>query len=96
MKPLAIIYWSRLVLGVIAAVISAFVATMQDAASLSAFMNGVTIALLLYLISYYVFKAKFYSKVEKQTKIMTMGIGIYFISWLVFFILTYSILTGQL
>lgn len=96
MKPLAIIYWSRLALGVIAAVISAFVATMQDAASLSAFMNGVTIALLLYLISYYVFKAKFYSKVEKQTKIMTMGIGIYFISWLVFFILTYSILTGQL
>ncbi|MEM2081001.1 MAG: hypothetical protein QW744_01865 [Candidatus Bathyarchaeia archaeon] len=96
MKPLAIIYWSRLVLGVIAAVISAFVATMQDAASLSAFMNGVTIALLVYLISYYVFKAKFYSKVEKQTKIMSMGIGIYFISWLVFFILTYSILTGQL
>ncbi|MEM4244450.1 MAG: hypothetical protein QXP44_06625 [Candidatus Bathyarchaeia archaeon] len=96
MKPLAIIYWSRLVLGLIAAVISAFVATMQDAASLSAFMNGVTIALLVYLISYYVFKAKFYSKVEKQTKIMSMGIGIYFISWLVFFILTYSILTGQL
>ena len=96
MKPLAIIYWSRLALGIVAAVISAFVATLQDAASLTAFMNGVTIALLVYLTSYYVFKAKFYSKVEKQTKIMTMGIGIYFISWLVFFILTYSILSGQL
>ncbi|MCX8153358.1 MAG: hypothetical protein N3E52_02880 [Candidatus Bathyarchaeota archaeon] len=96
MKPLSIIYWSRLSLGIVAAVISAGVATIQNAASLNAFMNGITIALLVYLISYYAFKAKFYSKVEKQTKIMTMGIGIYFISWLVFFILTYSIMSGQL
>ncbi|MCW4007231.1 MAG: hypothetical protein NWF09_00865 [Candidatus Bathyarchaeota archaeon] len=96
MKPLTIIYWSRLALGIVAAVISAFVATMQNATSLSAFMNGVTIALIVYLTTYYAFKAKFYNKVEKQTKIMTMGIGIYFMSWLVFFILTYSIMSGRL
>lgn len=96
MKTLAIIYWARLALGIAAALISAFVATMQNATSLSAFMNGVTIALIIYLITYYAFKAKFYTKVERQTKIMTMGIGIYFISWLVFFILTYSIITGQI
>ncbi|MEJ5327982.1 MAG: hypothetical protein WHU54_07040 [Candidatus Bathyarchaeia archaeon] len=96
MKPLAIIYWTRLTLGIVAALISAFVATMQNATALTTFTNGVTIALLVYLISYYLIKAKFYNKVEKQTKLMTMGIGIYFISWIVFFILTYSIMSGQL
>ncbi len=96
MNPLAVIYWTRLALGIIAAAISALFATMQSALSVTTFMNGVTIALLIYLISYYVLKAKFYNKVEKQSKIMTMGIGIYFISWVVFFILFYSILSGPL
>jgi len=96
MKPLAIIYWTRLTLGIVAALISAFEPTMQNATALTTFTNGVTIALLVYLISYYLIKAKFYNKVEKQTKLMTMGIGIYFISWIVFFILTYSIMSGQL
>lgn len=94
MNPLVVIYWTRLALGIVAALISALVATMQSASSLSTFMNGITIALLIYLISYYVLKAKFYNKVEKQSKIMTTGIGIYFISWIVFFILSYSILTA--
>ena len=96
MKPLVLIYWTRLALGIIAAITSALIATMQDASSLNTFLNGVTIALLVYIISYYVLKSKFHNQVEKQSKIMTMGIGIYFISWAVFFILSYSILIGLL
>lgn len=92
MKPLVLIYWIRLALGIIAAIISAFVATLQDASALNTFLNGITIALLVYIISYYVLKAKFQNKVEKQSKIMSMGIGIYFIGWVLFFILFYSIL----
>jgi len=34
------------------------------------------------------------NKVEKQSKIMTMGIFMYFIAWTAFFILFYSILEG--
>jgi len=92
MKPLVLIYWTRLALGIVAALISALVATMQSASSLNTFLNGITIALAIYLISYYGLKAKFHDKVEKPSKIMTMGIGIYFISWIVFFILVYSIM----
>ncbi len=92
MNPLVVIYWTRLALGIVAAAISALVATMQSAISLYTFLNGVTIALLIYIISYYVLKAKFYNKVEKQSKIMMMGIGIYFIAWILFFILFYSIM----
>jgi len=91
-RPLVLIYWTRLALGIVAAIISALLATMQNASSSYTLLNGITIALLVYIISYYALKAKFYNKVEKQSKIMTMGIGIYFISWAVFFILSYSIL----
>ena len=94
MKPLEVIYWIRVALSILAAAISAIVATLQNAADLYTFVNGVTIALLIYLLSYYALKAKFMNKVEKQSKIMTMGIFIYFIAWAVFFILFYSILEG--
>ncbi|MBN1244330.1 hypothetical protein JXA31_01900 [Candidatus Bathyarchaeota archaeon] len=92
MKPLVTIYWIRVALSIVAAAISAIVATMQNATDLYTFLNGITIALLIYLLSYYVLKAKFMNKVEKQSKIMTMGIFIYFIAWAVFFILFYSIM----
>jgi hypothetical protein len=86
------IYWIRLALSILAAALSAYVATLFDALELSTFLNGITIALAIYLVSYYVLKAKFMNKVEKQSKIMSMGIFMYFISWAVFFVLFYSLL----
>ena len=94
MRPLVLIYWTRIALSIVAATISTLVATMLNELSISTFMNGLTIALLIYLLSYYVLKAKFLKKVEKQSKIMTMGIFIYFMAWAVFFILFYSIFRG--
>jgi hypothetical protein len=96
LKPLVIIYWIRVALSIVAAAISAVVATLQNAVDLYTFVNGITIALVIYLLSYYVLKAKFMNKVEKQSKIMTMGIFIYFIAWAVFFVLFYSILQPAL
>jgi hypothetical protein len=93
-KPLITIYWARLSLGIVAAILSALLAIIRDELSFTTFMNSLTIALLVYLVSYYVFKAKFRAKVEKQSKIMTMGIGIYFFTWIVFLVLFYSILKG--
>ena len=94
MRPLVLIYWTRLALGIVAAIISALVALNLDALDFTTFTTSLTIALMVYLLSYYPLKAKFYNKVEKQSKIMTMGIGIYFIAWAAFFVLSYSILRG--
>jgi hypothetical protein len=94
LKPLVTIYWMRLALSIVAAVISAVIATLQNATDLYTFVNGITIALLVYLVSYYLIKAKYGNKVEKQSKLMTQGIFMYFMSWLVFFILLYTILLG--
>jgi hypothetical protein len=93
MKPLTSIYIIRVGLGIIAGMLSAYAATFMDPIELTTFLNSLTIALAIYLISYYLIKGKFYNIVEKQSKIMTMGIGIFFISWIVFLVLTYTIIT---
>jgi len=97
MKPLQTIYWSRLGLGVVAAVLCTGYAVATNEITTTSFnwvtfINSMSIALAVYLISYYVIKMKFVTKVEKPTKLMTMGIGIYFIAWMVFWVLMYTLL----
>ena len=94
MKPLVLIYWLRLVLGVVSASISTVVTLLNDVVDYTTFMNGLTVALVVYLVTYYLLKAKFSAKLEKKSKIMTQGIGIYFFTWLVFWVLFYSIVKG--
>ena len=87
MKPLTIIYWSRVVLGLVAALIcvslNIFITDMG-------FFTGLSIAMLFYLLSYYIYKPFFIAKVEKPTKIFMTGIGGYFITWIVTWTLFYT------
>jgi hypothetical protein len=94
-RPLALIYWTRLALAIVAAAISTAVTLAFGERGINTFINGITIALLVYLITFYIFKARFKGKIEKQSKIMTQGIGIYFFAWLVSWILIYTIILGQ-
>ena len=106
MNTLAKIYWLRVILGAVAGLLSAAISVAAQMfspgaslitaiSSTSTLLNGITIALLIYLISFYVLKAKFAGKVEKPSKIMSMGIFIYFFAWLVVWVLTLSIIIGQ-
>ena len=94
MRPLKVIYISRVGLALLAAAISTEITLLFGERGINTFLNGVTIALLIYLITYYVFKAKYRTQVEKQSKIMTMGIGIYFFTWLVIWLLLYTVIQG--
>ncbi len=97
MRPLTIIYWSRLALAVLAGAVSAWVTLAFGERGISTFLNGLTIALLVYLVTYYVvFKPVFKDKVEKQSKLMSQGIGVYFFAWLVSWILIYTLVLWQL
>ena len=93
MTPIVQLYWIRVVLGIIAGALSAVVAfligTHDDITTL---VNGFTIALIIYLVSYYVLKAIYKDKIEKQSKILSTGIAMYFFAWLPFFILFYTII----
>jgi hypothetical protein len=72
------------------------VAPSNGAAPINTLLNGITIALFIYLISYYVVKAKYTSQVEKPSKIMSMGIFIYFFTWIIVWVLSLSLLIGPL
>ncbi|MEM3623153.1 MAG: hypothetical protein QXZ02_01130 [Candidatus Bathyarchaeia archaeon] len=94
------IYWIRLILGIIAALAStgyaqAVGAVYTEGVNYNVFLNGISIAIIVYVISYYLMKFKWASKVEKPQKIFTTGVGIYFIAWLVFWILFYTIIAAS-
>lgn len=93
MKPIVAIYMIRIVLGIISGMIGGFVVQYANWNPIDTltFINCITIALAIYLFSYYAIKSQFYNKVEKKSKIMTMGIGIFFISWIIALGLTYTI-----
>ena len=93
------IYWIRLLLGIIAALASTGYAQAIGGISttgggINLFLMGLNIALIVYVLSYYIMKFKWAAKVEKPQKIFTTGVGIYFLAWLVFWVLFYTIMAG--
>ncbi|MEM2917688.1 MAG: hypothetical protein QXN63_04970 [Candidatus Bathyarchaeia archaeon] len=95
MKPLQTLYWLRFALGIVAALICVgyehAVGFISTEFNLTVLLNGIAFALIIYILSYYVIRPKFILKVEKPQKIFTTGMGIYFLSWLVFWVLLYTI-----
>jgi len=80
LKPLTIIYWSRVSFGVLAAAICVLLRIDQLPNPL---ISGISMGIIVYILTYYVLKWLFITKVEKPSKIFTMGIGAYFITWIV-------------
>jgi PKD repeat protein len=79
LKTLNVIYCMRIGFGALAALIAALVVNLKVGAPL---MNGVTVGLAVYLVSFYILKWLFMNKVEKPTKILTMGIGAYALTFI--------------
>ena len=80
MKPLNIIYCSRVGFGVLAALICVLLRVDKYPHPL---ITGISIILIVYIVTYYVLKWLFIAKVEKPSKVFTMGIGAYFLTWIV-------------
>ena len=79
MKTLNVIYCLRIGFGILAALVAALLVNLKAGNPL---INGITVALAVYLITYYLLKWQFLNKVSKPTKILTMGIGIYVITFI--------------
>lgn len=98
MKPLTVIYWSRAVLGVVIGVLCAlyvYFSVTSELGSFSTLLTGLSFALLFYIVVYYVVKFKYFARVEKQSKLMTQGIGIYFFAWIVSWTLIVTLLMSS-
>jgi len=90
METLSIIYWSRVGLGVVAALMSVLYNLFLGLEN-GSLLAGVSVAMALYLLTYYVFKQRFVAKVENPSKVFTTGIGAYFIVWVVAWTLFYTV-----
>jgi len=82
METLNFIYWCRVGFGAIAGIVCV-VGWALTGSLFGSVIQGVSFALIFYIITYYILKSKFITKVEKPTKIVTMGIGAYFLTWIV-------------
>ena len=84
MEPLNILYWSRVGLGILAAVVCTLL-------RLDDFLSGLAFGILFYIITHYILRRRFVAEAEKPSKVFTMGIGAYFMSWIVSWALFYTI-----
>ncbi|MBT8172232.1 PKD domain-containing protein [Candidatus Bathyarchaeota archaeon] len=84
MKTLNIIYCLRVGFGILAALVATLVVDLRMGDPL---INGITIGLGVYLVTYYLLKWQFMNKVEKPTKILSMGIGAYFLVFIMCWVL---------
>jgi hypothetical protein len=93
MSPLVKLYWTRVGLGIIAAMICAILAKLVGTLTdLTTLVNSITIALLIYFVTYYILRATLKNKIEKPSKILSTGIGMYFFAWIAFFVLFYTVI----
>ncbi len=79
LKTLNVIYVTRIGFGIIAALIATLVIDLRVGDPL---ISGISIGILFYIITYYILKWQFMTKVEKPSKIFTMGIGAYFLTFI--------------
>jgi len=95
MRPLETLYWLRFILGIVAALVCVGYerasGQINTEFNIAILFNGISFAMIVYILSYYIIRPKFILRVEKPQKIFTTGIGIYFLSWLVFWVLLYTV-----
>ena len=85
MKPLSVVYSIRVCLGIVAAVMCVLL-------RLDDLLTGISLGIFFYILTYYVLKHFFVAKVEKPSKITTMGIGAYFLTFAVAFGLLFTLM----
>jgi uncharacterized protein YybS (DUF2232 family) len=85
LKTLDTIYWSRAGLGLIVAILCAML-------GFDTIFSGMSLALMCYLIVDLLLRRVLKIEVEDPSKLFSMGIGAYFIFWIVSWILLYSLL----
>ena len=82
MTPVVQLYWLRVVLGIVAGAITAVLAALfgKRMTDITTLVNSITVALLIYFVTYYIIRGFYKNKIEKQSKILSTAIGMYFFS----------------
>jgi len=93
MTPIVQLYWIRTALGIIAGAVSGAFALYLNLPlnDLSSLIDSFTIALLIYLVTYYPLRAIYSKRVDKPSKILSTAVIMYFLAWLPFFVLFFTL-----
>jgi hypothetical protein len=89
METLTLIYWSRVCLGIGTALLCTLLNVLSGGSL--GFFDNLSLAILVYIVTYYIYKWRFFALVVKPSKIATTGIGAYFITWIVALGLFYTL-----
>lgn len=89
MNPLKVIYWSRVGFAVLAAVVCVIM-------NLPDLITNISMSVIIFFFSYYFYRWFFAGKVEKTSQYITTGIGAYFITWFVIYVLLYNMIYSPL
>jgi ABC-type uncharacterized transport system permease subunit len=84
MEPLNIIYWIKLALGVLTAVMCMIL-------KVNNILSGIMLSTAIYLISDKILRQIFIAKVSKPSDITKTGLSIYISSWIFFWALLYTL-----
>jgi hypothetical protein len=96
MKPSQSLYWIRASLGVVIGAITALydyaTGLAKPSSDLNNLFTGLSFALIFFIITYYILKLRYIGKFEKKSKLITTGIGTYFLLWIVVWVLLHTII----
>ncbi len=89
-KPTSIIYYTRFVAGIVMGVISTLLYSIDPDGWLE-----LSLAITAYLLTYYVIRFGLRidpNKLSRRNQILTLGIGTFFLTWILVWVLTFTLL----
>jgi uncharacterized membrane protein YwzB len=102
MKPSTSLYWIRAVLGVSIGALNALYdyaagnISASHPISINDLLTGLAFAMLFFVITYYVLKIFYVDKFQKKSKVLSTGIGTYFILWIMAWVLIDSVIRASI
>ncbi|MCL2134948.1 MAG: hypothetical protein FWH37_05260 [Candidatus Bathyarchaeota archaeon] len=95
MKLLTLIYWLRMALGIMSGAVCAFFSNFlvgNGVDGTNVLLLSISLTLLIYMVTLNLLKRKYQNQVENPSKIAMTGIGMYFVAWIAFYTLFYTII----
>jgi hypothetical protein len=92
-KPTSVIYYSRLTGGIIMGIVSTLLSGYDHSG-----YTQLSLAITAYLFTYYILRFGFKidpTKLRSKNQILTLGIGTFFLVWILVWVLTYTVFVGS-
>lgn len=94
LRPTSVIYYSRLIGGILMGIVSTALSGYDSSG-----YTQLSLAITAYLLTYYLLRFGFkidQTKLTRKNQILTLGIGTFFLMWILVWVLTYTVFVGTI